>query len=51
MNKNLAFVLDGRVLSAPRVMNAVTTGQIALGFGSAAEAEQVAAEMSTTATP
>ena len=50
LNTNLAFVLDGRVLAAPRVMAASTTSQVALGFGSAAEDEQVATEMTATAT-
>ena len=51
LNTNLAIVLDGRVFSAPRVMEAVTTSQMALAFGSAAEAEKVAAEMTATAAP
>ena len=51
LNKNLAIVLDGRVLSAPLVKDALTTNTLTLMFETASEAEQVAADLGATATP
>ena len=51
LNKNLAIVLDGRVLTAPLVQDALTTSPLTLAFATAAEAKQVAADLGGTATP
>jgi preprotein translocase subunit SecD len=51
IDKRLAILLDGRVLSAPLIMNSMTTSPLTLAFGTASEAKQVAAELSTSATP
>jgi preprotein translocase subunit SecD len=51
IDKNLAIVLDGRVLSAPLVKAPLTTSEVTLAFGTASEAKQVAAELSASATP
>jgi preprotein translocase subunit SecD len=51
MDKQLAIVLDGRVLSAPLVKAPLTTNELTLAFGTASEAKQVAAELSASATP
>jgi preprotein translocase subunit SecD len=46
LGKRLAIVLDGRVISAPHVMDALTDSDLTLAFGSASkEAEQVAARL------
>jgi preprotein translocase subunit SecD len=50
-DKQLAIVLDGRVLSAPLVKDPITTSEVTLAFGTASEAKQVAAELSASATP
>ncbi|GEK20534.1 SecDF P1 head subdomain-containing protein [Cellulomonas xylanilytica] len=47
----LALLLDGKVLSAPTVHAAITTSPITFGFGSAADADRVAALLGTSATP
>lgn len=49
VDKRLAIILDGRVLSAPLVKEPITTSPLTLAFGSASEAKQVAAELATTA--
>ena len=51
LNQNLAIVLDGRVLSAPLVMDALTTSPLTLAFASASEAELAAADLSASANP
>ncbi|MEO7123259.1 MAG: hypothetical protein ABI400_09150 [Lacisediminihabitans sp.] len=51
INKNLAIVLDGRVLSAPLVKDAITTSTLNLAFDTASEAKQTAAELKASATP
>jgi preprotein translocase subunit SecD len=51
IDKYLAIVLDGRVLSAPLVKDPITTSEVTLSFGTASEAKQVAAELSASATP
>lgn len=51
IDKNLAIVLDGRVLSAPLVKAPITTSPLTLAFGSASEAKQTAADLSASATP
>jgi preprotein translocase subunit SecD len=51
MDKYLAIVLDGRVLSASLVKDPITTSEVTLAFGTASEAKQVAAELSASATP
>lgn len=50
MDKKLAIILDGRVLSAPNVKAAITTSPINLAFGTAAEAKQAVADLSASAT-
>jgi preprotein translocase subunit SecD len=50
IDKHLAILLDGRVLSAPLVKSPLTTSQVTLGFGTASEAQQVAAELGASAT-
>ena len=50
LEKHLAILLDDRVLSAPLVKNPITTSQLTLAFGTAAEAKQVAAELDAPAT-
>ena len=51
IDKNLAIVLDGRVLSAPLVKAPITTSPLTLAFGTGSEAKQVAAELSALPTP
>jgi len=51
IDKNLAIVLDGRVLSAPLVKAPITTSPLTLAFGSASEAKQSAADLSASVTP
>ena len=51
IDKHLAILLDGRILSAPLVKEPVTTSPLTLAFGTASEAKQVAAELSASATP
>lgn len=51
IDKHLAIVLDGRVLSAPLVKESLTTSEMTLAFGTASEAKQVAAELRASATP
>ena len=51
LNHNLAIVLEGRVLSAPLVMDALTTSALTLAFASASEAELAAADLRAPSTP
>jgi predicted small secreted protein len=51
IDKNLAIVLDGQVLSAPLVKAPITTGPLTLAFGTASEAKHAAAELSAPAAP
>lgn len=51
INKHLAIVLDGRVLTAALVMAPTTTSELTLAFGTASEAKQAAAELGASATP
>lgn len=51
IDKNLAIVLDGRVLAAPLVKAPITTGPLTLAFGTASEAKHAAAELSAPAAP
>lgn len=51
IDKHLAILFDGRVLSAPLVKNPITSSKLTLPFGTASEAKQVAAELSSSATP
>ena len=48
IDKNLAIILDGRVLSAPLVKAPITTSPLTLGFGTASKAKQTAADLSAT---
>jgi preprotein translocase subunit SecD len=50
LEKQLAILLDGKVLSAPVVKDPITTGKVAFAFGTASEAGQVAAELGASAT-
>ena len=51
IDKNLAIVLDGRVLSTPLVKAPITSSPLTLAFGTASEAKQTTAELRTSATP
>ena len=51
IDKHLAILLNGRVLTAPLIMNSMTTSPLTLAFGTATEAKQAATELSTSATP
>lgn len=51
IDKQLAILLDGQVLSAPLVKDPITTSPLTRAFGTASEAKQVAAELSASATP
>jgi preprotein translocase subunit SecD len=50
IDKNLAIILDGRVLSAPLVKAPITSSPLTLAFGTASEAKQTAAELGASAT-
>jgi hypothetical protein len=50
VEKQLAILLDGKVLSAPVVKEPLTGGNVSFAFGTAAEAEQVAAQLGASAT-
>ena len=50
IDKQLALILDGKVLSAPPVKDPITAGEVTFGFGTASEADQVAAELGASAT-
>jgi len=51
VQKQLAILLDGKVLSAPLVAAPVTDGKMTFAFGTASEAGQVATELGAPATP
>ncbi|KFF59046.1 hypothetical protein JF66_14060 [Cryobacterium sp. MLB-32] len=51
LDKNLAIVLDGRVLSAPLVKDTLTSSPLTLMFTTASEAKQAAADLRTSTTP
>ncbi|WP_104198923.1 hypothetical protein [Cryobacterium sp. Y29] len=51
LNKNLAMVLDGRVLSAPLVKDPLTSSPLTLMFATATEAKKAAADLSAATTP
>ena len=51
IDKYLAIVLNGRVLSAPLVKAPILTSPLTLAFGTASEAKQTAAELSASGTP
>lgn len=50
VEKQLAILFNGKVLSAPVVKEPLTGGKVAFGFGTVAEAEKVAAELGASAT-
>lgn len=50
VDKQLAVLLDGKVLSAPVVKEPFTAGKVTFAFGTAAEAKQVAVELGAAAT-
>ena len=50
LEKQLAILLDGKVLSAPVVKAPLTTGNVSFAFGTAAEAEKVATELGASPT-
>lgn len=45
LDQQLAVLLDGRVISAPRVTAPITTGRVTFAFGTASEADRVAAAL------
>ena len=51
IDKNLAIVFDGRVLSASLVKAPITSSPLTLAFGTASDAKQTAAELAASATP
>jgi preprotein translocase subunit SecD len=51
MNKNLAILLDGRVLSAPLVNAQITSSPLTLAFSTAAEAKQTVIALRPSGTP
>jgi hypothetical protein len=50
INKHLAIILDGRVISAAIVEEPITTSELTIAFATAPEAKQVAAAMDTSKT-
>lgn len=50
IDKQLALLLKGKVLSAPTVKDPITAGKVTFGFGTASEADQVAALLGASAT-
>jgi preprotein translocase subunit SecD len=48
IGERLAILLDGRVLSAPQVMEPLDSGQVTLAFGSSTEAREVDDRLHTT---
>lgn len=50
IDEQLALLLEGRVISAPRVAEPITTGQLVLAMPIPAEAEQVVATLGAPAT-
>lgn len=51
LKKRMAIVLNGEVLSAPQVMEPLTTGEVILAFGSSSAARQVNDELHARKTP
>jgi preprotein translocase subunit SecD len=51
IDKNLAIVLNGRVLSAPLVKAPITSSPLTLAFGTASEAKETAADLKAPTTP
>ena len=51
VEKQLAILLDGKVISAPVVKEPITGGKVTFAFGTAAEAEKVATELGASPTP
>jgi preprotein translocase subunit SecD len=51
VDKQVAILLDGKVLSAPVVKEPVTTSSMELALATSAEADAVAAELQRTMTP
>src|SRR5450631_252448 len=51
VEKQLAILLDGKVLSAPVVKEPLTSGNVSFAFGTATEAQKVATELGASATP
>jgi len=51
LEKQLAILLDGKVLTAPLVKERMTTGKWMFAFGTAPEAERVANELGASTTP
>ena len=45
IDKELALLLNGTVLTAPMVKDPISAGTMAFGFGTASEAAQVAAQL------
>lgn len=50
LGTQLAVLLDGRVISAPLVQAPITEGKVVLGFGTSADADQVAEVLGATPT-
>lgn len=50
IHKNLAILLEGRVLSAPVVEAPITTSPLTLAFETASDAKQTATELRASAT-
>lgn len=51
LGQQLAVLLDGRVISAPSVQAPITEGKVVLGFGTSADADQVAEALGASPTP
>lgn len=50
LDKQLAILLDGKVLGAPVVKEPLTGGKVSFAFGTPAEAEKVATELGASPT-
>ena len=50
IGQNLALLINGKVFSAPAVQAPITTGEINFGFGTASDADRVAALLGASAT-
>lgn len=50
-DKHLAILFDGQVLSAPLIMNPITTSRVTLAFGTATLAKQIVVQLGGSATP
>jgi preprotein translocase subunit SecD len=51
IGKQMALLVDGRVLGASRVMDAITTGTVRLSVATSAEASQIAALLHASPSP